>query len=74
MCRKMAFMKISGIVAAFHNFALVLDFKIELSIAILLRLRSSVRSEIFVATRATPFPSPVGAAYSGACARPPDGA
>jgi hypothetical protein len=32
-------------------------------------VRSSVRSEIFVATRATPFPSPVGAAYSA-----PDGA
>jgi carbamoylphosphate synthase large subunit len=31
--------------------------------------RSSVRSEIFVATRASPFPSPVGAAYSA-----PDGA
>src|ERR1035437_6742034 len=28
-------------------------------------LRSSVRSEIFVATRATPFPSPVGAAGIG---------
>ena len=27
-------------------------------------VRSSVRSEIFVATRATPFPSPVGAASS----------
>ena len=26
--------------------------------------RSSVRSEIFVATHATQFPSPVGAAYS----------
>ena len=31
--------------------------------------RNSVRSEIFVATRATQFPSPVGAAYSA-----PDGA
>jgi len=30
--------------------------------------RSSVRSEIFVATRATPFPSPVGAAYSAVAA------
>ena len=28
-------------------------------------VESSVRSEIFVATRATPFPSPVGAASSG---------
>jgi hypothetical protein len=34
-----------------------------------LPVRNSVRSEIFVATRATQFPSPVGAAYSA-----PDGA